>query len=187
MSQLFPFKKIFVAGHRGMVGSAVCRRLQKYPDVEVVTRSRNELDLTDEYATDAFFREETPEAVVFAAAKVGGIHANRTYPVDFMAENVKMAVNAIEAAHRTGVNRFLFLGSTCIYPRMAAQPIREESLLSAPLEITNEAYALAKIVGLKLCQYYRQHMDLFSTRPCQPICMVLAITTIPVTATYCLP
>lgn len=156
MSKKLQFKKLFIAGHGGMVGSALVRHFSTYPGLEIVTRSRRELDLTDEYATDAFYREEKPDAVIFAAAKVGGIHANKTYPVEFMSENVKMVVNSIEAAYRVGVKRFLFLGSTCIYPRMAPQPIQESSLLTSPLEVTNEAYALAKIVGLKLCQYYRQ-------------------------------
>jgi GDP-L-fucose synthase len=153
---MLPFKKIYVAGHRGMVGQAVCRQLSKVEHAEVLTRTRDQLDLTCEAATTAFFADHKPEAVVFAAAKVGGIHANQTYPVEFLVDNVKMAVNSITAAYRTGVKRFLFLGSTCIYPRMAPQPIREDSLLTSPLETTNEAYALAKITGLKLCQYYRR-------------------------------
>lgn len=149
-------RKVFVAGHRGMVGSAVCRALADRPQVEVVTRSRKELDLSDELSTTSFFKEELPDTVIFAAARVGGIHANNTYPVEFLVENVRMAVNAITAAYEFGVERFLFLGSTCIYPRSAPQPIREDALLTSPLELTNEAYALAKITGLKLCQYYRR-------------------------------
>jgi len=155
-SKKLSFERVFVAGHNGMVGSSVCRLLESFPNVEVLTRSRHELDLTDEYAATAFFREESPDAVIFAAAKVGGIVANNSYPVEFLSDNVKMAVASIQAAYESKVKRFLFLGSTCIYPRMAPQPIQEESLLTSPLEITNEAYALAKIVGLKLCQYYRQ-------------------------------
>jgi len=153
---MLPYRKIFVSGHRGMVGQAVCRQLSRLEQVEIVTRTRDQLDLTDENATNAFYAKEKPDVVVFAAAKVGGIHANQTFPVEFLVDNVKMAVNSITAAYRLGVKRFLFLGSTCIYPRMAPQPIREDSLLSSPLESTNEAYALAKITGLKLCQYYRQ-------------------------------
>jgi len=155
-SNTFPFKRVFVAGHNGMVGAAVCRLLESSPKVEVLARSRNELDLTDEYAAAAFFREEKPDAVIFAAAKVGGIVANNSYPVEFLSDNAKMAIASIQAAYESKVKRFLFLGSTCIYPRMAPQPIQEDSLLTSPLELTNEAYALAKIVGLKLCQYYRQ-------------------------------
>ena len=157
-----PFHKIFVAGHRGMVGSAILRQLAaaeataNWPAAEIVTRSREELDLCDQAAVDAFFASAKPDCVLFAAAKVGGIHANATYPAEFSYENTVMAVNAIHAAYRHGVQRFLFLGSTCIYPRNAPQPMAESCLLSSPLEPTNEAYALAKIMGLKLCQYYRQ-------------------------------
>ena len=147
--------KIYVAGHRGMVGSAVCRRLADAP-CDVVTATRAELNLCDREATSDFFQHHRPDAVVFAAAKVGGIVANNTYPVEFLAENLQMATSAIEAAFHSGVRRFLFLGSTCIYPRDCPQPIQESSLLSGPLEQTNEAYALAKIAGLKLCQYYRR-------------------------------
>lgn len=139
-----------------MVGSAVCRRLSREPNLEVITRSRGYLDLTRAEQVGDFFAEERPDTVVFCAAKVGGIHANNTYPVQFMTDNLLMSVNAIQAAFEHNVRRFLFLGSTCIYPRLAPQPIREDSLLSSPLEPTNEAYALAKIAGLKLCQYYRR-------------------------------
>lgn len=147
--------KVYVAGHRGMVGSAVCRRLADSSS-EIVTATRDELDLCDKEAARDFLRHHRPDAVVFAAAKVGGIVANQSYPVEFLSENLQMAVSAIEAAYHSGVQRFLFLGSTCIYPRDCPQPIRESSLLSGPLEQTNEAYALAKIAGLKLCQYYRR-------------------------------
>jgi GDP-L-fucose synthase len=153
-------RRIFVTGHRGMVGSAVCRRLAAEPDVDCLTCSRDELDLTDGPAVRAFFEDQKPDAVIFAAARVGGIVANNSYPVEFLSENVAMEIAAITAAKETGVERFLFLGSTCIYPRDCAQPIREDSLLSAPLEKTNEAYALAKIVGLKLCQYMRSQYGL---------------------------
>lgn len=146
--------KVFVAGHRGMVGSAVCRRLAT--SAELLTADRNHLDLTDATAVNRFFAEHRPDAVIFAAAKVGGIAANAAYPVQFLIDNTLMAVHSIRAAFEQGVDRFLFLGSTCIYPRDCPQPMREEALLSGPLESTNEAYALAKITGLKLCQYYRR-------------------------------
>ncbi len=153
----FPYKSIFVTGHRGMVGSALLRRLKaSYPDVEVITADRSALDLTDDAAVRAFMLATRPDAVLFAASRVGGIVANATYPVEFLADNVRMATASIQAAYDAGVNRFLYLGSTCIYPRMAPQPIQEDSLLTSALETTNEAYALAKIVGLKLCQYYRR-------------------------------
>ncbi|MFN7874604.1 MAG: GDP-L-fucose synthase family protein [Pirellula sp.] len=147
---------VFVAGHRGMVGAAVCRRLQREPKVEVITRTRKELDLCDERAVFQFFESEKPATVIFASAKVGGIHANRTFPVEFLSDNLRQELATIHASYANGVKRFLFLGSTCIYPRMAQQPIREDELLKSPLEQTNEAYALAKIAGLKLCQYFRQ-------------------------------
>lgn len=140
-----------------MVGGAVVRRLGEQTTApEIVTRTRGQLDLARQADVEAFFQEEKPDCVVFAAAKVGGIHANATYPAEFGYENTIMAANAIHAAYQSGVKRFLFLGSTCIYPRNAPQPIPEDSLLTSPLELTNEAYALAKIMGLKLCQYYRQ-------------------------------
>jgi GDP-L-fucose synthase len=149
---------VFVAGHNGMVGSAVCRRLTKSPGIQLITRSRSELDLCDESKVDAYFAQNRPATVIFAAAKVGGIHANKTYPVEFLTDNLRQELATIGASYRHGVKRFLFLGSTCIYPRLAAQPIQESELLASPLEPTNEAYALAKIAGLKLCQYYRmQH------------------------------
>lgn len=149
-----PYQRIFIAGHRGMVGSALCRALQGR--AEVITAGRAELDLTDRRAVDHFFASRKPDAVIFAAAKVGGIVANNSYPVEFLTENSMMAIHAITSAYEHCVRRFLFLGSTCIYPRDCAQPMREEALLSGPLEQTNEAYALAKITGLKLCQYYRR-------------------------------
>jgi GDP-L-fucose synthase len=149
-------KRIFIAGHNGMVGAALCRRLASDTNVHLLLRNRSELDLTDNLSVSAFFREEKPDSVIFAAAKVGGILANNTYPVEFLADNIRMAINSIQSAFENGVGRFLFLGSTCIYPRMAPQPIQEVSLLTSELEQTNEAYALAKITGLKLCQYYRR-------------------------------
>ena len=153
--------KIFVSGHRGMVGSAMCRRLAA-SRCEILTASKQILDLTQANATNDYFADQRPDTVIFASAKVGGILANATFPVEFLTDNLMMAVNTINAAYRHGVERFLFLGSTCIYPRDCEQPIKEGSLLSGPLESTNEAYALAKIAGLKLCQFYRrQHGVMF--------------------------
>ncbi len=148
--------KIYVAGHRGMVGGAVVRRLQDAGHKNLLLQTRAELDLTNQQEVDSFFSQNKPDVVVFAAAKVGGIHANNTYPAEFIYQNLAMATNAIHAAYQHGVQRFLFLGSTCIYPRLATQPISEDSLLTSELEPTNEAYALAKIAGLKLCQFYRR-------------------------------
>jgi GDP-L-fucose synthase len=148
--------KIFVAGHRGMVGAAVVRRLQQHGFKNLLLASRSDLDLTCQAAVNQWFAVHRPDVVVFAAAKVGGIHANSTYPAEFLYQNLAMASNAVHAAWQTGTQRFLFLGSTCIYPRLAPQPIPEGSLLTSPLEETNEAYAIAKIAGLKLCQYYRR-------------------------------
>ncbi len=146
-------KKIYVAGHAGMVGQAVVRTLNQAGAKHLITRSRRELDLRNQAATQTFFKSQCPDLVIFAAGKVGGIHANNTYPAEFIYDNLIIAANAIEAAYRSGVQRFLYLGSSCIYPRMAPQPISEESLSTGPLEKTNEAYALAKIAGLKMCQY----------------------------------
>jgi GDP-L-fucose synthase len=148
--------KIFVAGHRGMVGAAVVRQLQQHGFKNLLLASRSDLDLTSQAAVNQWFAVHRPDVVVFAAAKVGGIHANSTYPAEFLYQNLAMASNAVHAAWQTGTQRFLFLGSTCIYPRLAPQPIPEGSLLTSPLEETNEAYAIAKIAGLKLCQYYRR-------------------------------
>lgn len=156
-----PQKKVFIAGHRGMVGSAICRRLE-HDDVELITVDRDQLDLRDQVGTAEFLQDRRPDLVIFAAAKVGGIVANNNYPVEFLSDNTLMAFSAINAAYQAGVPQFLFLGSTCIYPRDAAQPIKEEALLTGPLEKTNEAYAIAKIAGLKLCQAYRrEHGALF--------------------------
>lgn len=158
---LIPFKTIFIAGHQGMVGSAVLKLLaHRFPTITPILRTRQELNLCSSGDVEAFFQETKPDAVIFAAAKVGGILANATYPVEFLSENIQMATNAIGAAARANVKRFLYLGSTCIYPKHAPQPMVESSLLSSPLEPTNEAYALAKIVGLKLCQYYRKEYGL---------------------------
>lgn len=146
-------KRIFVAGHRGMVGSAIVRRLQGQ-GCEILTADRLRLDLLDQGATRNWLAKEKPDAVVLAAAKVGGILANDTYPADFLYDNLMIAANVIEAAHRSDIDRLLFLGSSCIYPKLAAQPIVEEALLTGPLEPTNEWYAIAKISGIKLCQAY---------------------------------
>lgn len=151
-----PDTPIFVAGHNGMVGSAVVRRLKAAGLQRLLLRNRHELDLCNAVDVASFFDEERPEVVVLAAAKVGGIHANNTYPAQFLRDNLLIQMNVIDAALRFGVKRLLFLGSSCIYPRMAPQPIAENSLLTSALEPTNEAYALAKICGLKQCQFYRK-------------------------------
>lgn len=147
-------KRVFVAGHRGMVGSALVRRLER-EDCDLLLAPRSELDLLDQAATTAWMKREKPDAVIVAAAKVGGILANNSYPVDFLYNNLLIANNTIGAAHAADVNRLLFLGSSCIYPKFADQPIREEALLTGPLEPTNEWYAIAKIAGIKLCQAHR--------------------------------
>jgi GDP-L-fucose synthase len=150
--------RIFIAGHRGLVGSAIERRLRALGFKHIVTRTHAELDLTDAISTAQFFASEEPHHVFLAAAKVGGIHANNTYPADFIRDNLAIQNSVITAAHQHDVQRLLFLGSSCIYPRMAAQPMRESSLLTGPLEPTNRAYALAKIAGIEMCwSYNRQH------------------------------
>ncbi|MGK5629107.1 GDP-L-fucose synthase family protein [Streptomyces sp. URMC 123] len=152
---LKPGSRIFVAGHRGLVGSAVARRLTA-DGHEVVTRGRDELDLRDGARTESFLRAVRPDAVVLAAAKVGGIMANSTYPVQFLEDNLRIQLSVIGGAHAAGVGRLLFLGSSCIYPRLAPQPIREDALLTGPLEPTNEPYALAKIAGIAQVKAYRR-------------------------------
>jgi GDP-L-fucose synthase len=152
-------KKIFVAGHRGMVGSAICRQLQKQVDVEIITRTRDELDLCDQSASHAFMHSEKPDEVILAAAKVGGIHANDTYPADFIYQNLQIQNNVIHAAHVNDVQKLLFLGSSCIYPRAVEQPMKEDALLSGILEPTNEPYAIAKIAGIKMCESYNRQYD----------------------------
>ena len=150
--------KIYVAGHRGMVGSAIIRQLLAggHDPKSIITRTHAELDLTDQAAVRAFFRAEKPDQVYLAAAKVGGIHANNTYPADFIYQNLMMQANVIDAAFRHGVQKLLFLGSSCIYPRQAPQPMAEDALLTGPLEPTNEPYAIAKIAGIKLCESYNR-------------------------------
>jgi len=148
--------RVYVAGHRGLVGSAIYRALTDAGYANILTRTRAELDLCDRAAVDRFFAKETPEFVFIAAAKVGGIHANNTQPAAFIHENLAIEVNLIDAAYRHGAEKLLFLGSSCIYPKLAPQPIREEYLLTGELEPTNESYAIAKIAGLKMCEAYRR-------------------------------
>ncbi|WP_205231180.1 GDP-L-fucose synthase [Azospira oryzae] len=150
--------KIYVAGHRGMVGSAIVRQLlaQGHPAERIVTRTHAELDLTNQAAVHEFFAKEKPDQVYLAAAKVGGIHANNAYPAEFIYQNLMMQGNVIDAAFRCGVQKLLFLGSSCIYPKLAAQPMREDALLTGTLEPTNEPYAIAKIAGIKLCESYNR-------------------------------
>lgn len=164
--------KIYVAGHRGMVGSAIVRALKAQQNAEIITRTRSELDLVDQAAVRAFFAAEKPDQVYLAAAKVGGIHANNTYPASFIYENLMIEANIVDSAFRSGVKRLLFLGSSCIYPKAVAQPMREDALLTDVLEPTNEPYAIAKIAGIKLCESYnRQYgaehgLDYRSVMPC---------------------
>jgi GDP-L-fucose synthase len=154
--------KIYVAGHRGMVGSAIVRQLRSLPcgsgapAANVLTRTHAELDLTNQAAVQAFFAQEKPDQVYLAAAKVGGIHANNAYPAEFIYQNLMMQANIIDAAFRNGVQKLLFLGSSCIYPKLAPQPMREDALLTGTLEPTNEPYAIAKIAGIKLCESYNR-------------------------------
>jgi len=148
--------KIYVAGHRGLVGSAIMRKLQQEGYTNIITRTHKELDLTNQAQTQEFFEKEKPEYVFLAAAKVGGIHANNTYPADFAYINIMIESNVIKASYDYGVKKLLFLGSSCIYPKLCPQPIKEEYLLTGLLEKTNEAYAIAKIAGLKMCQYFNR-------------------------------
>ena len=148
--------KIYVAGHRGLVGSSLLRALQSRGYERILVRSRAELDLTRQEAVQAFFERERPDAVILAAARVGGIHANNSRPAEFIRDNLLIQDHVIDAAQRSGVEKFVFLGSSCIYPKLAEQPIREDSLLTGPLEPTNEWYAIAKIAGVKLCQALRR-------------------------------
>ncbi|MES9967998.1 MAG: GDP-L-fucose synthase [Sedimenticola sp.] len=148
--------KIYVAGHRGMVGSAIVRQLRDRGQNEIVTRTHTELDLTEQAAVREFFEREQPEQVYLAAARVGGIHANNTYPAEFIYQNMMIEANIVEGAFRSGVKKLLFLGSSCIYPKFADQPMKEEALLTGVLEPTNEPYAIAKIAGIKLCESYNR-------------------------------
>jgi GDP-L-fucose synthase len=148
--------RIYIAGHKGLVGSAVVRSLQNQGFENLITRTRTELDLTEQDAVRKFFDASRPQAVIMAAARVGGIHANNTHPATFLRDNLLIQDNVIDAAHQSGVSKFVFLGSSCIYPKMAPQPIKEDYLLTGPLEPTNEWYAIAKIAGLKMCQAYRR-------------------------------
>jgi GDP-L-fucose synthase len=154
--------KLYIAGHQGMVGSALVRRLEREPGVSLLLRTRGEVDLIRPAAVDGLLAAEKPDAAIIVAGRVGGIQANSTYPVEFLYDNLAIALNTLHAAFRHGVKRVLYLGSSCIYPKHAPQPMPEECLLTGELEPTNEAYAIAKIAGLKLCQYYRrQHGVLF--------------------------
>lgn len=160
-------KRIWIAGHRGMVGSAIVRRLKQENPAKILTASRAELDLTKQEAVVKWMAENRPNTIFLAAAKVGGIYANDRYPADFLYDNLVIATNIIHAAHVSNVEKLLFLGSSCIYPKMAPQPIKESSLLTGPLEPTNEWYAIAKIAGIKLCQAYRKQYgrDFISAMP----------------------
>lgn len=159
--------KIYVSGHRGMVGSAIVRLLEKQGFKNIVYRTSAELDLKNQAATEVFMQQEKPDVVIIAAAKVGGIHANNIYRAEFLYDNLMIASNLIEASHQVGVKKLLFLGSTCIYPKMAPQPLNENSLLTSELEATNEPYAIAKIAGIKLCENYRRQYgdDYISAMP----------------------
>ncbi|MFA6989020.1 MAG: GDP-L-fucose synthase [Candidatus Gastranaerophilaceae bacterium] len=160
--------KIFIAGHKGMVGSSISRELQKKGYMNLLTKTSDELDLRDHNAVFGFFEQKKPDWVFLAAAKVGGIYANNTYPVDFLLDNMKIQNNVIEACFKNNVKKLLFLGSSCIYPKFAPQPIKEESLLTSELEATNEPYALAKITGIKLCNAYNKQYgtNYISVMPC---------------------
>ncbi len=155
-SLLTPHAKIYVAGHRGLVGSAICRALEQAGCINILTRTHSELDLTDQAAVGDFFAEHRPEYVFLAAAKVGGIHANDSNPADFIRDNLLIQTNIIDSAYQNGTKKLLFLGSSCIYPKLCPQPMKEEYLLTGPLEPTNEWYAVAKIAGIKMCQAYRR-------------------------------
>ncbi len=152
-------KRIYVAGHRGMVGSAICRKLSKQKDIELVVRTRDQLDLTSQQDVQVFFAEEKIDQIYLAAAKVGGINANNTLPAEFIYQNLMIECNIIHSAHLAGIEKLLFLGSSCIYPKHAEQPMQEQALLTGVLESTNEPYAIAKIAGIKLCESYNRQYD----------------------------
>ena len=160
-------EKIYVAGHKGLVGSAICRKLQEEGFTNIVVRTKKELDLTIQADVIDFFKKEKPNYVFLAAAKVGGINWNWTHPADFIYDNLAIQTNVIDSAYKAGCKKLLFLGSACIYPKVTPQPIKEEYLLTAPLEPTNEGYALAKITGLRMCQYYRRQYG-FNAISCMP-------------------
>lgn len=160
--------KIYIAGHKGLVGSAILRLLQKEGHTNLVYKTRKELDLTNQVDVSNFFKQEKPEYVFLAAAKVGGIHANNTYPADFIVDNIQIQTNIIKSSFENNVKKLLFMGSVCIYPKYADVPVKESSLLTGMLEPTNDAYAIAKIAGIKMCQAYRKQygVDYISTMPC---------------------
>ena len=167
MSNWNPNAKVFIAGHRGMVGSAIKRELENQKFSNIICKSRDELDLLNQNSVAEFFENERPEFVIIAAAKVGGILANDQHPAEFLHQNLVIETNLIHSAHMNGVEKLLFLGSSCIYPKLAPQPLKEEHLLTGPLEPTNEWYAIAKIAGIKLCQAYRRQYgsDFISAMP----------------------
>ena len=151
--------KIYIAGHTGLVGSAIVRNLESQGFTNLIIRTHKELDLTNQFQVDDFFKQEKPDYVILAAGKVGGIHANNTFPADFIYQNIMIEANVIHSAHASQVKRLLFLGSTCIYPKAVKQPMKEDALLTNVLEPTNEPYALAKIAGIKLCESYNRQYD----------------------------
>ena len=167
MSHISKSDRIYVAGHRGLVGSAIVRRLNDGGYTNLLLRTRDELDLRNQSSVNQFFEQHKPNCVIMAAAKVGGIHANNIYPADFISDNLAIQTNIIRAAHSFDTERFIFLGSSCIYPKLAPQPLKEEYLLTGPLEPTNEWYAIAKIAGIKMCQAYKKQFgrDFFSLMP----------------------
>jgi GDP-L-fucose synthase len=170
-----PNDRIYVAGHRGMVGSAIWRELLRQGFTRLIGRTRAELDLLDSNAVEEFYSCEQPQYVFVAAARVGGILANDSYPADFLLENLKIETHLIEGAYKSGVKKLLFLGSSCIYPRMASQPIKESALLTGPLEPTNEWYAVAKIAGLKLCQAFRRQYSCDFISVNRPTCWLTGL------------
>ena len=169
--------KIYIAGHRGMVGSSFMRLLKQQGYTNLVTRTLSELDLRDQAAVARFFRQQKPDYVLLAAAKVGGIHANNTYRADFLYDNLMIEGNVLDQSYRHGVRKLLYLGSSCIYPKLAPQPIREEYMMTGPLESTNEPYAISKIAGLKMCEAYRDSTAATSLQCCPPTSTAPTTTT----------